>query len=210
MQKLLWGVDSLRVIVMIVVLWECYLNVRQTRGKEEPKKAKRAWNVKPRTPDDCQDCRVEKRLVLPDLQRTARPWREVKSRRGRPKTHASPSLACMDRQCEYYKDTDGTHPALRWDGTRNKCEATPGVECGACGSKHTVRLGTPMHQLKTASDRVTMAAHLAMKGMSIADISEVMGHSAETVTRWLERSGIHSEKLRTRIQRPGGAAYSVG
>jgi transposase-like protein len=76
-------------------------------------------------------------------------------------------------------------------------------------SKHTVRLGTPMHQLKTASDRVTMAAHLAMKGMSIADISEVMGHSAETVTRWLEQSGIHSEKLRTRIQRSGGAAYSV-
>jgi len=43
-----------------------------------------------------------------------------------------------------------------------------------------------------------LATHLAMKGMSIADISEVMGHSPETVTRWLERSGVHSAKLHER------------
>ena len=55
-----------------------------------------------------------------------------------------------------------------------------------------------MYQLKTASERVTLATHLAMKGMSIADISEVLGHSEETVTRWLERSGMHSEKLHER------------
>jgi IS1 family transposase len=52
-----------------------------------------------------------------------------------------------------------------------------------------------MYQLKTASDRVALATHLAMKGMSVADISEVLGHSEETVTRWLERSGRHSERL---------------
>ncbi len=92
-------------------------------------------------------------------------------------------------------DTDGTHHALRWDGTRNKGEATPSVECGACGSKHTLRLGTPMYRLKTASERVALATHLAMKGMSIADISEVLGHSEATVTRWLARSGQHSERL---------------
>jgi transposase-like protein len=42
---------------------------------------------------------------------------------------------------------------------------------------------------------VALATHLAMKGMSVADISEVLGHSQETVTRWLERSGRHSERL---------------
>jgi transposase-like protein len=101
----------------------------------------------------------------------------------------------MAPSCEYYRDTDGTHHALRWDGTRNQGEATPSVECGACGSKHTTRLGTPMYGLKTASERVALATHLAMKGLSIADISEVLGHSEETVTRWLVRSGQHSEQL---------------
>jgi hypothetical protein len=38
-----------------------------------------------------------------------------------------------------------------------------------------------------------------MKGMSVADISEVMGHNPETVTRWLERDAAHSEKLHERL-----------
>jgi hypothetical protein len=52
-----------------------------------------------------------------------------------------------------------------------------------------------MYRLKTASERVALATHLAMKGMSVADISEVTGHSPETIRRWLERAGAHSEKL---------------
>jgi IS1 family transposase len=198
MQKVLWNGESLLLLVMIVWMWENYLGVLQTRGKAAQKKTKRAWHLKPRTPDDCQDCRVERWEVMPDVQRTARPWSEVKSPRGRPKTHDTDGQACMEPCGEYYKDTDGTYHALRWDGTRSKCEATPSVEYGACGSKHTARLGTPLYQLKTASERVTLAVHLAMKGMSIADISEVMGHSEETVSRWLERNGLHSEKLHER------------
>ena len=41
---------------------------------------------------------------------------------------------------------------------------------------------------------MALATHLAMKGMSIADISEVMGHSPTTIARWLERDGQHSER----------------
>jgi IS1 family transposase len=101
----------------------------------------------------------------------------------------------MNPQCEYYKDTDPAFHALRWDGQRNVCEATDQWECGACGSKHTARLGTPMYRLKTASERVALVTHLAMKGMNIADISEVLGHSPTTITRWLARDGQHSEHL---------------
>ncbi len=95
----------------------------------------------------------------------------------------------MNPRCEYYKDTDPDFHALRWDGQRNACEATDQWECGACGKKHTARLGTPLYRLKTAKERVRLATHLAMKGMSIADISEVMGHSpidhrALAGTRW--------------------------
>jgi len=38
-----------------------------------------------------------------------------------------------------------------------------------------------------------------MKGLSMADISEVMGHSPSTITRWLERDGQHSEKLHEQL-----------
>jgi transposase-like protein len=104
----------------------------------------------------------------------------------------------MEPGCVYYKDTDADYHALRWDGTRNACEDTDQWECAACGSKHTARLGTPLYGLKTSSERVALVTHLAMKGMSIADLSEVLGHSQETITRWLVRSGIHSENLHER------------
>jgi transposase-like protein len=57
------------------------------------------------------------------------------------------------------------------------------------------RMGTPLYRLKTSRERVTMATHMAMKGLSIADISEIMGHSPSTIARWLARDGEHSEKL---------------
>jgi IS1 family transposase len=38
-----------------------------------------------------------------------------------------------------------------------------------------------------------------MKGMSLADISEVMGHSPTTIARWLERDGEHSERLHEQL-----------
>ncbi len=195
MQKLGLTIECLLLLLVWMWIGEKCLGSVYSRWRDRRQRTKREWNLKPRTPDDCPTCRLEQRLTLRDNARTARPWSEVKSRRGRPKTHDTDGQACMEPSCEYYKDTDGTHHALRWDGTRNKGEATPNLECGACGSKHTMRLGTPMYRLKTASERVVLATHLAMKGMSMADISEVLGHSEETVTRWLARSGQHSERL---------------
>jgi transposase-like protein/IS1 family transposase len=201
MQKLVVIVEGLILLLLWMFVWGHCLHALLTRWRGRPQRTKREWAPKPRTPDDCPTCRLEQRLALRDTQRTARAWRDVKSRQGRPKTHDTDGQACMEPSCEYYKDTDGTHHALRWDGTRNKSEATPSVECGACGSKHTMRLGTPMYRLKTTSERVALATHLAMKGMSVADISEVLGHSEETVTRWLARSGQHSEGLHERLLR---------
>ena len=105
----------------------------------------------------------------------------------------------MNGRCRVYKDTDPDFHALRWDGQRNACEATDQWECGACEKKHTARLGTPMYRLKTSKEQVRMATHLAMKGMSITAISEVMGHSPSTIARWLERDGEHSEKLHEQL-----------
>ena len=60
-------------------------------------------------------------------------------------------------------------------------------------------LGTPMYRLKTSSEQVALATHLAMKGLNIADISEVLEHSPTTITRWLEGDGGHSEQLHEQL-----------
>ncbi len=172
--------------------WQVWREAR--RGKQK----KRKYTLQPRTPKDCLECRVEAYLAVPETTRTVPAWREVKSRRGRPKTYDSDGQACMNSTCKYYKDTDGLHHAMRRDGSRNKCEVTAQWECGACLSKHTARLGTPLYQLKTSSAQVQLATHLAMKSLSIAAISEVLGHSATTVARWLDRGGMQSERLHER------------
>jgi IS1 family transposase len=180
------------------VIWQRRKRELKRWWKAWRAKPKRPWTRRPGTPDDCPDCRLARAEQGPGRTANPRPWADVKSERGRPKEHDSEGYACMNPGCEYYKVTDARMHALRWDGQRNACEATDQWECGACGSKHTARLGTPMYRLKTASEQVKMAVHMAMKGMNIADISEVLEHSEETITRWLERSGGHSERLHDR------------
>jgi IS1 family transposase/transposase-like protein len=200
MQETLMVVESVVLTVVVGLLLRGPAKRRWKRWQEgqRGKPKKRPYTLRPRSPKDCLDCRVEAQLKLPEVTRTTQAWSAVKSPRGRPKTYDSDGQACMNRVCKYYGDTDGLHHALRRDGSRNKCEATPQWECGACLSQHTARLGTPMYGLKTPSERVKLATHLAMKGNSIADISEVLGHSPTTITRWLDRGGIHSDRLHER------------
>lgn len=178
MQKeLLW----LEVAVMSIVIWQWYEGTFKAQWGGERTKPKRKWTLRARTPEDCQDCRLAGAEARPGRSQARRQWAEVKSARGRPKEHDGNGRACMNSGCEYYRDTDAEYHALRWDGARNKCEVTDQWECGACGKKRTARFGTPLYRLKTSSERVALATHLAMKGMSLADISEVLGHSPR---RW--------------------------
>jgi len=199
MQKTVLIVESgVLLLVLGMAVWERTQRTIRSWWKAWHAKSKRERHLHTGNPRDCQDCRLAGAEQGPERTKAHRAWSEVKSRRGRPKKHDSSGQACMDPCCVYSKDTDANSHALRWDGSRNACEMMDQWECGAWGSKHTARLGTPLYQLKTASERVALATHLAMKGMSIADISEVLGHSPETVTRWLERGGQHSEKLHER------------
>jgi transposase-like protein len=199
MQRATIMVESL-VLAGVLGWWVWGRGKRQWKQWREARgaKPKRKRELRPRTPKDCRDWRVEAQLELPAVTRTTQAWSEVKSQCGRPKEYDSDGQACMNPACKYYKDTDGLHHALRRDGSRNECEATPQWECGAWLSKHTARLGPPLYGLKTSSERVKLATHLAMKGNSIADISEVLGHSETTIARWLDRGGVHSDRLHER------------
>jgi transposase-like protein len=105
----------------------------------------------------------------------------------------------MTPRYESYQDTDPDFHAWRREGQQHTGEAIDQWECGACACKHTARGGTPRYQLKTARERVGLATPLAMKGMRVADLSEVTGHGPETIQRWLERDGAHSEKLHEQL-----------
>ncbi len=154
MQEAAIAIESIVILVILgLVLWE--------RKGRTFKRWWKAWRAKPkwerqlqaRTLEGCQDCRLADREHMPERTKARQPWREVKSRRGRPKTHDSNGQACMEPTCVYYKDTDADYHALRWDGTRNTCEKTDQWECAACGSKHTARLGTPAMALGVTGHR---------------------------------------------------------
>src|SRR5262249_45021264 len=133
------------VLVLVWILaWEHCLRALNSQWRELAQRTKRDRTLKPRTPDDFPECRLEHGLALLDTQRAVRLWSAVKSRRGRPKEHDIDGQACIESSCDFYKDMDGTHHALRWDGTRNTSENTSSLECGACGRKHSLRLGTPI------------------------------------------------------------------
>ena len=119
------------------VIWERRQRDLKRWWKTWRAKPKRPWTLRPRTPDDCLDCRLGPAEVDPRRTQGPRPWSEVKSKPGRPQTHDSHGHACMNPRCEYYQITDARIHALRWNGQRNACEATDQWECGACGSKHT-------------------------------------------------------------------------
>jgi hypothetical protein len=145
-QKAALLIESIIILVLMsVVVWHGYQRPLKRWWQSGRAKPKRPWSLRPRTPDDCQDCRLAAAEAGPSRSQERRRWSEVKSRRGRPKEHDSSGQACMNPRCEYYKDTDPDFHALRWDGQRNACEVTDQWECGACEKKHTARLGTPLY-----------------------------------------------------------------
>jgi IS1 family transposase/transposase-like protein len=192
------------VIVMLVglVVWQRYKREIKKWWKAQHKKPRRKWQLRPRSPLDCSDCCTEAQWSVKEHKRSPRPWRDVKSQRGRPKTVDSDGYACMNLPCEYYGETDARIHALRSNGKRGACEDIQQWECGACGSTHTARLGTPMYQLKTSSEAVALALHLIAKGVSVADVSEVLGYRESTLRGWVERAGKHSERLHRHAFKP--------
>jgi IS1 family transposase/transposase-like protein len=194
-----WVGDAIYILLFGMLMsngYEIMLSLWASRTKEEEEeKPKRPYHMHPRSPEECFLCNLDQ--IMGAVYETSPPlaWKDVKSARGRPKTYDSEGFACMNVDCPYYKITDASMHALRRDGTRNKCEPTPVWECGCCQKKHTAWLGTPQYRLKTPSREVSRAIHMAMKGIAIADISEIMEYPTPTITRWLDRGGVHSERL---------------
>ena len=115
-----------RWLVALVFCLVCWLWVwlRRKQGyaehSEEVAKGKVQRQLRPATPRDCPECRVQRERMVEKA--AVRPWKEVKSRRGKRKTVDTEGHACWNPACEYYGITDSRVHALVGYGGHGKQE----------------------------------------------------------------------------------------
>jgi len=67
--------------------------------------------------------------------------------------------------------------------------------CHTCGSTFCDRTNTPFYDLRTEEEKVKMALKMAMRGMSILGIAEILEVKPSTASTWVSRAGMHCEKV---------------
>jgi len=197
-------------VLIVYLLWRVLLSRQHQPTQSHPKAVRttRLRLLKPRTPDDCPQCRRE--TLSPALEkpkpRSIRPWSEVKSRRGAPEQIDTQGFACGRPGCIYFGVADAQLHALVGDGAHGKAERIQTLHsvqgrlfrCQACGHTLTSRRHTPLYRLKTASQRIAEVLAALAEGLDVSAAVRVFGHSEATITRWLRRAGDHGETLHDR------------
>ena len=94
---------NLLIFLILCVLWIWWIRRPHGSGKTpEPSKPKRRRRLRPRTPDDCSQCKAEADQEAKEPQkRDVIPWSKVKSPRGRKKRIDTEGYACPTRKCDY-------------------------------------------------------------------------------------------------------------
>jgi IS1 family transposase len=162
----------------------------------EPAKPKRRRRLRPRTPNDCAQCRAEADPESKEpRQRKVIPWSEIKSPRGRKKEIDTEGHACPNRKCDYFDIRDANIHALVGYGSHGKKERIQDFLCQACGTKVTERRDTPLYRLNTRVQRVGEVLSALAEGLDVAASVRVFGHTEATIQRWLTRAGMHAERL---------------
>ncbi len=194
------GVCLLIIALLLCLLWLIVLWARRHHAHLECWSAAAIHHhlLKPRTPDDCPACRRQSVRATPASPPAVRPWRELKSRRGRPKQSVTDGFACPTPTCSYYRITDATVHARVGDGTHGQRERIPTFRCQACGTTFTSRRDTPLYRLKTPSMRIAEVLCALAEGLTVAAAVRVFGHSEGTISTWLTRAGEHSATLHDR------------
>ena len=185
---------TLLALIIFMIVW---FRLRRTRTAVPPKThtPRLPRPLKPGTPDDCPECiRPVLRLTTPTTL-PVRPWREVKSKRGRPKTIDTEGYACSYGDCKYHGITDSTIHALVGDGHHGANLDIQDFYCQACEHKFSARRHTALYRLKTAAARVALVLATVAEGLSIDAAVRVFGHAEGTLTTWLTRAGMHCERL---------------
>ena len=114
-----WWLEHLLVVLLLYVvlriLWQRH---QQSRRKRKKKGKRRQWQ--PKSPKDCPSCQAGVKVSLFRAQRRVKPWKEVKSPRGRKKTIPTEGYACPNAECRYVGITDAAIHALVGNGKGGK------------------------------------------------------------------------------------------
>jgi IS1 family transposase len=158
--------------------------------------------LKPRSADDCSLCRLANTRPVKSTNEvlTIRPWRELKSARGRPKQLPTEGFACPNPSCQYFGIKDEQLHALVGDGKAGK-ERGQTFKCQACSKTFSARRHTPLYRLKTPSSKISQVLMALAEGMDLAACERIFGHQKATIATWLSRAGQHSQSLHAHFMR---------
>ena len=163
---------------------------------ESGSKPKTPRPLKPKTADDCPFCQADKdKQDNPLPEKSLKPWSEVKSSRGRKKTHSTQGYACPNLECNYFGIVDEHIHALVGYGRHGKTDAIQDLRCQACGRKFSVRRGTAPYRLKTSSAKVALILALIAEGMDVSALERVFEIKEGTLRTWLTRAGAQADKV---------------
>src|SRR5512145_297818 len=192
--------DTLRLehlaLLLLLAHWSCLwwrLNRRRVKGWFQRVKDHLPIHRHPKSPKDCPHCCQGLHLERGPINRAVRPWREVKSKRGRKKQYATQGYACLNPACPYYGIIDETIHALVRHASRGKDRDIPYLRCQCCLTVFSSRKGTPLYYLKAKPGQVELVLWFLVEGVDIAVMVRYTGRTEATIARWLERMGTHSQ-----------------
>jgi hypothetical protein len=162
--------------------------------------SKRARVLHPHTPDHCSVCRHA--APAPSSLAHYRkpgvlPWRQRKDPRGKKKKLDTTGYACDNSACDYYGNTESDFHAVVGKGAHGQAERIRDVLCQACSHSHSVRFGTPLYRLCTSSTEVSRVLAAGARGLTLADLHALFGHSEFTLRAWHTRVADHARRLHT-------------
>jgi hypothetical protein len=154
-----------------------WLHLQPSLSRGGAKRSRLHRLLKPRFPDDCPACRLASTPSLGGelAPVPARPWREVKSRRGAPKRIPTEGFACPNQQCAYFGITDADIHALVGDGKHGQAERIQTFRCQACRTTFSARRHTPLYRLKTPSQQVAVVLTALAEGLDPSAAERVAG-----------------------------------
>ena len=190
-------VIAVLVCILVRIVWKHHH--RRLRKLWEKVKAGRPRQWRAKSPHDCPACQASVKVAIQRGALEVVPWSEVKSGRGRKKRVETGGFACPRESCKYFGNTNPVVHALVGYGKRGKRHDIQTLKCQACGCVFSCRRNTPLYCLKTAHDQVEIVLWLLAEGVDVSVLVRYTGHVDATLTRWLMRVGMHSQRLHDQL-----------